>query len=57
MTLIIMLTYTTGSGTTTIDNQDNVAIKTTVNAMPTPTVFLVNIDANTIGINDNRSNP
>lgn len=45
------------SGTTTIESHDNEAIQTTVNAVPIPTVDLVNIEANIIGMNDNISNP
>ena len=47
----------TCSGTTTIERNDKVAINTTTNAVPMPTVFLVNIAAKIKGINDNMSNP
>ena len=57
MAAIIMLMKITVSDTTTIENQDSVAIQTTVNAAPIPTVFLVNMEAKISGINASRSNP
>lgn len=57
MIAITILTPTTVSDTTTTDNHDRVAITTTVKAAPIPTVFLVNIDAKMMGINESKSNP